>query len=275
MTALERLADLAKAWSVDVDETRETETSVLGFGSFRGEPVVLKIARRPGDEWRAGEVLDAFQGSGAVRVWRHSGGASLVERATPGESLVELSKSGRDDEATDILADVIRRMSAGATRCDAPSATDWGRSFATYEASPDTQIPRDLVARAASMFAQLCASQASTRLLHGDLHHYNVVRDDARGWLTIDAKGVIAEVEYEIGAVLRNPGERPSMFLDPATIERRVDRFAETLGLDARRIVQWGFAQAVLSTIWDIEDQCDVNHSVLQLATVLERLLSP
>jgi streptomycin 6-kinase len=194
----------------------------------------------------------------------------------PGDSLVQLSTSGRDDEATSILADVIRRMSAGATHCDAPSAADWGRSFATYEASGDTRIPRDLGADAANMFARLCASQANTRLLHGDLQHSNVVRDDTRGWLAIDPKGIIAEVEYEIGAVLRNPAERPSIFLDPATTERRVDRFAATLGLDAQRILQWGFAQAVLSAVWAVEDgQFEANYPALKLAGLLERLLSP
>ena len=61
------------------------------------------------------------------------------------------------------------------------------------------------VERAQRLYVGLCASQTSTRLLHGDLHHYNILRDGDRGWVAIDPKGVVGEVEYEIGAALRNP----------------------------------------------------------------------
>ena len=42
-------------------------------------------------------------------------------------------------------------------------------------------------------------------LLHGDLQHYNVLLDKDRGWVAIDPKGVVGELEYEVGALLRNP----------------------------------------------------------------------
>lgn len=275
MTPHERLAEYSAAWSVTVDNIRGTATSLIGFGSMRGDAVVVKVAKQHGDEWRAGEILAAFNGSGAVRVLRHAEGISLLERATPGHLLVELSLAGRDGEATDILADVIRRMSSGATECAAPTAAERGQSFATYAVSGDTRVPKPLVADAVTTFTRLCDSQTNTRLLHGDLQHYNVLRDEERGWLAIDPKGVVAEVEYEIGAMLRNPSEQASVFLDPTIIERRVSRLASALELDRRRILEWGFAQAVLSAIWEIEDgyPMDARHPTLQLAAVLERIL--
>ena len=270
-TPYERLADRARAWGVTIDATTETQSSLIAYGSARGEPVVLKVVKRPGDEWRAGGILAAFNGKGAVRVHQHAGGATLLERAIPGDSLAALSAAGRDDEATDILAATIDAMSAGAAGATAPSAEDWGRSFGAYEASGDTRIPRQLVVEAGGIFARLCASQTKARLLHGDLQHYNVVRDHRRGWLAIDPKGVVAEAEYEIGAVLRNPFEQPALFLDQSTIERRVGRFASSLALDAERILAWGFAQAVLSAVWDVEDglTVDADHRGLRLASVL------
>ena len=71
------------------------------------------------------------------------------------------------------------------------------------------------------MYVDLSGSQRSTRLLHGDLQHYNVLFDTDRGWLAIDPKGVVGELEHEIGAVLRNPDERPDLFLSSSVIERR------------------------------------------------------
>src|SRR5437588_2607793 len=97
----------------------------------------------------------------------------------------------------------------------------------------------------------LYASQKEPRLLHGDLQHYNVLFDSKRGWLAIDPKGVVGEVEYEIGAILRNPIERPEMFTQRVTIERRIKQLTGKLNLDFERVLAWGFAQAVLSAIWD------------------------
>jgi streptomycin 6-kinase len=91
-------------------------------------------------------------------------------------------------------------------------------------------------------------------LLHGDLHHYNVLRDSQRGWLAIDPKGVIGEIEYELGAGLRNPCERPEVFTRPAVIERRVKQFAGKLPINQHRALAWAFSEAVLAAIWCVED---------------------
>jgi streptomycin 6-kinase len=75
-----------------------------------------------------------------------------------------------------------------------------------------------------------------------------------RGWLAVDPKGVVGEVEYEMGALLRNPVELPDILTSPAIIERRIDAASRRLGLDAARVLRWAFAQAVLSAIWMVED---------------------
>lgn len=114
------------------------------------------------------------------------------------------------------------------------------------------------------------------RLLHGDLQHYNVLFDSDCGWLAIDPKGVVGEVEYEVGAVLRNPFERPELFLSRPTIERRLEQFTTRLDLDYQRALAWGFAQAVLSAIWEIEDgfAVDTTNPALRLAEVIRPMLA-
>jgi streptomycin 6-kinase len=121
----------------------------------------------------------------------------------------------------------------------------------------------------------LCASQRLPRLLHGDLQHYNVLFDSHRGWLAIDPKGVIGELEYEVGAALRNPYENPQLFISRSTIERRLEQFTNQLNLNYERTLRWGFAQAVLSAIWLIEDGFAVNEMTpaLRLAEVIRPML--
>ena len=73
-------------------------------------------------------------------------------------------------------------------------------------------------------------------------------------WDVLDPKGIIGELEYEIGAALRNPYEMPGLLAEPSAIARRVECFARKLNLNVGRTLAWAFAQAVLSAAWAVED---------------------
>ena len=271
-----RLETIAREWGVAITSTLETATSLIAYGGRGTQPVVLKLMRRNGDESRAGEVLEAFAGPGVVRVYAHREDVLLLERLIPGTPLVSLVRSGNDEEATDIIADVIRRISPAAPSNRFPTVQEWSRSFERYAASGDRQIPPPLVAEAHGLYLELCASQRNVRLLHGDLHHYNVLYDDDRGWVAIDPKGVIGEIEYELGACLRNPFERPDLLSDASVVQSRVARFAMKLHLDPDRVLAWAFSQAVLSAIWSIEDDVtlDAHNPAMLLARTIRPLLA-
>jgi streptomycin 6-kinase len=275
---LDRVHQNAREWRLKIEESFETETSVISFVTREGQSLVLKTVKHPDDEWNAGAVVSAFEGRGIVRVYEYTGGAMLLERLWPGTNLVELAMSGHDEEATDILADVIRKMSSadsGAIVKGCPTVEDWGDGFARYLVTGDDRIPHELVESAQELFAHLCASQSRKRLLHGDLQHYNVLFDSARGWVAIDPKGVTGELEYEVGALLRNPIERPDLFLATSTIERRLRQFEARLSLNYERMLAWAFAQAVLSAIWSVEDgfEVDPQNPALRLANLIRPMM--
>lgn len=273
----ERVEERVREWGIVVRDTLETPSSFVVFGRRGGRPVVLKVVRRPGDEWRSGEVLEAFGGEGVARVYEHVGGAVLLEQLTPGTPLAGVALEGRDEEATEIIAGVIQQMSR---QRESPKAfvtvADWGEGFRRYLAGGDAQIPHDLAASAQRTYLALCESQRGVRLLHGDLQHYNVLFDDERGWVAIDPKGVVGEVEYEVGAALRNPYERPELFVSPEAVERRIRCFEARLKLDPDRALAWGFAQAVLSAVWGVEDgfPVDAHNPSLLLAEAIRPMLS-
>lgn len=271
-----RVEQQARDWGMVIQHTQETPSSCIAFGTRSNQQVVLKVVRQPGEEWRCGEVLAAFDGSGVVRVYEYVGGAVLLERLIPGTSLASLSLGGHDEEATAILAEVIQRMSQGQPSLETfITVADWGKGFQRYRASGDSRIPNHLVARGQHLYLQLCGSQPNVRLLHGDLQHYNVLFDTERGWVAIDPKGVVGELEYEIGASLRNPYERPDLFAAPESIARRLKQYAARLPLDPKRALQWSFAQAVLSAIWSVEDgfAVDAGNPALQLAQAIWPML--
>ena len=270
-----RRDELAHRWRVAIGELFETETSLIAFGLRDAKPVVLKVVKQPGDEWRSGEVASMFGGGGMTRVLEYDQGAALFERIVPGMALVELVRQGNDVGATEILADVVASMAPNAAPSWCPTVRDWARGFTWYLGSGDTQIPAPLVRRAAEIYAELCATQRATRLLHGDLQHYNVLRDQHRGWLAIDPKGVVGEVEFELGAMLRNPVELPDSVSNQASLEQRIAILCSRLGLDPGRVLRWAFAQAVLSAIWGVQDGyvVDSRSAPLQLARTIDLML--
>lgn len=251
---LARLDHLAAEWNVAIDEVTLGERAVLAAGVWDGHAVVLKVSAGGADESHAADALDAFDGRGVVRLYARAPGAWLVERAMPGRSLEDVVARDGDDEATRLMAATVERMAPGPAPAGMPTVGHWGRAFADYQARGDTQIPPALVSAAAKMYGRLVATQRNERLLHGDLHHGNVVLDRERGWVAIDPKGVVGELEFELGAALRNPWDRPALFGGPHTIRRRAQRFAETLRLAESRLLEWACAQAVLADIWSIED---------------------
>jgi len=250
----DRCRELASRWGVTIEEPFETDSSLVAFGRRGADAVVLKVVKNACDEWRSGDVLRAFDGRGMVRALEHVEGAVLLERLRPGTPLSTVTVAGRDDEATSILADVIAAMSPADAPPWCPTVADWGRGFRWYVESGDTQLAPDLVARAAEMHAELCSSQRSARLLHGDFQHYNVLADDDRGWLAIDPKGVVGEVECELAAALRNPADNPETFADPHIVSRRVTLLCDRLGLNADRTLRWAYALGVLSAVWHVQD---------------------
>jgi len=257
-------------WNLSIEETRETPSSQLIFGRWADRAVVLKTFKPHSDETNSADVIRSFDGKGMVRVIDRCEGALLLERLVPGTSLVDLALAGDDKSATGILAQVIETMDSPPPPSRCPSVEDWGRAFDRYLQGSNESIAKALVEEAQRTYLSLCESQTRRRLLHGDLHHANVLFDATRGWLAIDPKGVVGEVEYEIGAALRNPIDHPELYASTKIVKRRLDRFEETLKLDRHRALRWAFAQAVLSAIWSTEDGEDSRH-VLKLAEVLRR----
>jgi streptomycin 6-kinase len=253
------LSRYAAYWGLTLEpEILWVKQGCIAFGHQQGLPIVLKImpgaSHGAGDKYPCVAALRQFAGHGAVRCIDELGDALLLEQLVPGTPLTDMVVRGADDEATHIVCDVIRKLHTANPVADLPTV-EWGANFRSYLARPHPLLPPSLVERGAQLYAELSASQQVRRLLHGDLHHDNILFDQRRGWVAIDPKGVLGESEYEIGAALRNPTLDTRLYADTSRLERRIDIIASDLGLDKKRITGWCFAQAVLSSVWAVEDE--------------------
>ncbi|HJY08493.1 MAG TPA: aminoglycoside phosphotransferase family protein, partial [Bryobacteraceae bacterium] len=195
-------------------------------------------------------------------------GFLLMERVLPGEMLASIDD---DEKATRIAARVMRQLWRPLPPENPfPSVAQWVdglKDLRVRFGGGTGPFPSSLVAMAESLFAELLSSSESPVLLHGDLHHFNILSSDGGDWLAIDPKGVSGERAYEAGALLRNPSR--AVFTNSRTQRKRVKILVEELGLDEDRILAWSISQAVLSAWWSFEDSSDDWQAALACAEVL------
>ena len=275
---VETIARYLEHWTLTAEgEPFETPASWLVYVRRGHAPAVLKVPKAGSEELLNPLALAHYGDRAAVRVLKRDAHAFLMERAVPGSELAALSLAGRDDEATHIACDVIESLH---TRPAPPG--EWktlerlALGFERYRKGPQHPfLSPALVDRAESMFLALCQSQSERFLLHGDLHHMNILKDDARGWLAIDPKGVIGELAYETASVLHNPIPHFEMIADPKVMERRVKILADRLRLDPACILRWCYAKDIVGHLWTLEDHQDATNfpRSLRVAETAELLL--
>ncbi len=111
-----------------------------------------------------------------------------------------------------------------------------------------------LVKSAAAARALLAAPREDV-VLHGDIHHDNILDFGPRGWLAIDPKGLHGERGYDYANLFCNPD--PETAAAPERLVRRAAMVAAAAGIEPRRLLQWVLAYAGLSAAWDIGDGAD------------------
>jgi streptomycin 6-kinase len=199
----------------------------------------------------------------------------LLERIRPGVALVTVED---DDRRTRIAAQVMQRLWVPVTG-DYPLLTveSWTAGLKKLRSHFDSTtgpFPEYLVEAAEDILAEFIPSQGERILLHGDLHHWNILSATRQPWLALDPKGVIGEREYEVGALLRNPDLDHLNRVELKKLQaHRVAILAEMLGFDRQRILGWGMAQAVLSAWWSVEDHVGFWEPAIRCGEVLYDLL--
>lgn len=269
------LARLREAWDIaEVDET----FPYLGYAWVApvrlrdGTEAVLKLA--PPDKEFANELeaLRLYGGRGAARLLQGdpSAVALLLERLRPGDSVAELDD---DVQATEIGAKAMAALFRPLPeRHTFPTVERWGAAFARVRdrfGGGCGSFPVELFEPAERIYFEMCASQETPVLLHGDLHHWNILRAEREAWLVIDPKGLAGEPAYETASFLRNKADIEENTTSLA--QRRIAQMAEVMGLDRQRILLWAFSSGVLSALWTFEDHGEISEQNI----VLPRALSP
>ena len=227
------------------------------LSGFQGtQPIILKLSLDIEGLKREAFALKAFAGFGAVNVLLENNGVLLLERVVPGISL-KSHFTKKDNDAIGITCECLKRLHRApiphAHRL--PHIKDWLIALDT-----NLSIPVNYLHKARRLRDELITTCATPVLLHGDLHHDNILQN-GNDWVVIDPKGVIGEPAYEIAAFIRNP--IPELLAHHNAlniIDNRITQFAKILKLSEQRIIDWCYTQAVLAWVWALEDNGDETY---------------
>lgn len=272
------LSECCARWSLELAQPFENLSYNLAVpGKMSdGREVVLKIGVPCPELITEAEALRLFDGVGAVCLLDHDAprGILLLERIAPGTPLFKLQAG---QEATHTAAGLMRRLwHSPLAEHSFPSLTVWFRAFERLRDKFDGgsgPLPSDIISKAENTFAELSATSDRSVILHGDLHHANILFSAQSGWVAIDPKGVAGDPGYEVGPFMLN--QLPVNSSDSAIMEMLNERlliFSDDLQMRQERLARWSFCYAVLSALWSFEDG-DEWRDTIRIAQMLEQLI--
>lgn len=227
------------------------------YSKYYKSAVVLKICLPEKTFMHEVDVLNYYNGTGCVRLldYNEEHKAQLLEAIEPGTVLTELFPE-HDQQAVEIAVKVMQELHKKpiSSSHDFRTIEDWLSLFDTLAIPHEFRLH---VERARKIVEELRITKQDRYLLHGDLHHENILKKGSSAWISIDPKGVVGELAYEVGPFISNP---PNLFEHHSfeevknIIAQRIELCSRLLGIYRKRIVDASYARIVLSVCWTIQD---------------------
>jgi streptomycin 6-kinase len=237
----------------------------------QGQAAMLRITIL--EEAKGGDVLLRWwEGRGAARVLAVDGDALLLERAEGARSLAEYARNGRDDEATQIICDVVAELHAPRAK-PLPDLISLDQWFAALWPAAATHggVGGGVLLHSAKVARSLLDEPRDVGVLHGDIHHDNILDFGLRGWLAIDPNRLIGERGFDYANLFCNPDlsdPSPPVAIRAERFLRRLDIVVERAGIERQRLLAWILAWAGLSAAWFLGDgeSAEIDFRVAEMA---------
>jgi len=223
-----------------IEVTNLTYNYVLS--GFQGNnPIILKLGLDHEALNREAFALKRFARYGAVNVLAEDKGMLLLERAVLGTSLKSYFPD-QEHESIEIACKVMKKLHQASIpeHHNLPHIQDWLTAL-----DKDWNIPNHYLQKARKLRDQLLKTADPDVLLHGDLHHDNILKnvDDS---VVIDPKGVIGSPINEIWAFVMD-------------IERDIPFIAHYFNFRTQDVFNWYFVHVILAACWNLEDNIDAS----------------
>lgn len=258
----EQLQFAIDQWSLsNLAPIYEREQSAVWFcESERYGPVVLKW-NSTGQVESEYQMLSRLQGRGCCKVYWYDRdqGLLLEERILPGTVLREERSL---EKRVEVLASVFREIHL--PQQEGETYLDWlNKAYAFCEFQNVSAELLRLSAQARDICGELFDQYPERVLLHGDLHHDNLLLRADGSYAVIDPKGIIGPEILDLPRFLLNEVD---MSDDPAHMERVIELVSRSCGYPEEDLRKALFMEAVLAAVWCVEDGMPIQDRWMELA---------
>ncbi|WP_332649823.1 aminoglycoside phosphotransferase family protein [Lysinibacillus sp. 54212] len=231
-------------WGLVMEEVMERLSyNYIIYVIKNDKPYVLKLGV-PGNDISLEMLATELYGSqNFVRLLAKNNqhGAQLLERIQPGCMLSTMD----EERAIEIFCSTWQALRAPADE-RFPHIYQWFSTLHTHE-GPILKGDLELAAH----FAQEIMQDGNNELLHGDLHHYNILYDNKRGWCGIDPKGINGDKYFDCIPFILNECQNEKV------LSNRIEQITQKLSLNRNRLIKAAIALTTVRSCWATEDEED------------------
>lgn len=210
-----------------------------------------------------------WNGIGAAKVLQQEGPALLLERIDNRLPLRDMVHSGQDAAASRIICQVADLLHAPRATSPPDQLLPLETWFA--ELAPAADKYGGILQDAQLIAHDLLRHQQEISILHGDLHHGNVLDGGPRGWLVIDPKGLWGDRAFDYANIFCNPDKKTA--LAPGRLAGQIAIVATAARIEPSRLLRWIIAYGGLSAAWSLNAEEDATIA-LRVAEIAYALLS-
>ncbi len=268
------IKELAENWSLEVEKPfQNLSYNFVAPCTYKGGGAVLKVAPPLNNPEISGEArfLQMADGKGAVKFLKldETHRSILLERLTPGANLKEVFRKD-SGKAVGIAVKIMRVILREPPQNSAfRPLKDWFNNF--FVKAGKTNFPSEFQSKTREFYEELSSASKRKFLIHGDLHHENILSATREPFLAIDPKGIIGDIGYEIGVFLNNHlwwlASEPNL---GEKLNDAVRQFSEAFAIESQDLRRWAYAQMVLSAWWTFEENGKNWKNDLALAEIWE-----
>ncbi len=248
---------------------QRSANAVYTADSRRFGPVILKWDNDHVQLGREYDMLARLDGKGCCKAYAFDEGAGLLleERILPGTSLrQEVSVEARMDAFTR----VFRVIHVGGNCRE--SYLDWLEEICRFcKEHPVPAELREKALQARDICREVFVKYPDRVVLHGDLHHDNLLRRADGSYVMTDPKGVLGPEILDLPRFLLNEPDTRHEDPDERHLEMVIGRIAGLLGYPREDLSRLFFMEAVLANVWCLEDGEPVDLRQLELADKILR----
>ena len=252
----DHIAACAAEWDLEIGAAMPNLSAnyVTNVRLPNGEEAILKLSphKKPFMEMEALEQLKSRPGIVNLLHSSEELAAMVIEKIIPGTPLTKVQKKD-DEEAIRIAAPIIRDVQANVPQKHHLRTVSKEMEVIKKVRGMDIEDKEtvDMLDKALSILKELESTTLELKLIHGDLHHDNILIDDEKGWLAIDPKGMIGDPAYNAARIMRNYWDSEPT---ESMVRTRIEILSEVMGHEQKRIAAWAYLDCVLSESWDLDE---------------------